>query len=186
VFQSSWRLSNPGDLRRGRVHERISFGSASKVHAMAYYTKVLQPNENVRYVGRLHWMIYRDAILFGVLAVASLIVYFRLSTDQGLIALIVAALFLLLAVVSFVRSWFVRVNTEIVVTDKRIIHKVGWIARRTEEINITKVETVDVRQGIAGRIFDYGTVGIIGIGASWEPLRRVASPLELRNAIIVG
>jgi uncharacterized membrane protein YdbT with pleckstrin-like domain len=98
----------------------------------------------------------------------------------------VAALFLLLAVVSFVRSWFVRVNTEIVVTDKRIIHKVGWIARRTEEINITKVETVDVRQGIAGRIFDYGTVGIIGIGASWEPLRRVASPLELRNAIIVG
>jgi membrane protein YdbS with pleckstrin-like domain len=153
---------------------------------MAYYTKVLQPNENVRYVGRLHWMIYRDAILFGVLAVASLIVYFRLSTDQGLIALIVAALFLLLAVVSFVRSWFVRVNTEIVVTDKRIIHKVGWIARRTEEINITKVETVDVRQGIAGRIFDYGTVGIIGIGASWEPLRRVASPLELRNAIIVG
>ncbi len=89
-------------------------------------------------------------------------------------------------VVSFLSAWFVRVTTEIVVTDKRIIHKVGWIARRTEEINITKVETVDVAQGIVGRIFDFGTVLIKGIGGSWEPLRRVASPLQLRNAIIVG
>ena len=153
---------------------------------MTYYTKVLQPNENVKYIGELHWMIHRDAILFGVLAIASLIVYFWLPTDRSFIATIVAALFLLLAVISFVRSWFVRATTEIVVTDKRIIHKVGWIGRRTEEINITKVETVDVNQGVAGRIFDFGTVGIIGIGASWEPLRRVKSPLELRNAIMVG
>jgi uncharacterized membrane protein YdbT with pleckstrin-like domain len=91
-----------------------------------------------------------------------------------------------LALVAFLGAWFVRVSTEIVVTDKRIIHKVGWIARRTEEINITKVETVDVAQGIVGRIFDFGTVLIKGIGGSWEPLRRVASPLQLRNAIIVG
>jgi uncharacterized membrane protein YdbT with pleckstrin-like domain len=153
---------------------------------MAYYTKVLQPSENVKYIGGLHWTIYRDAILFCILAVASLIAYFSLSGDQAFVALVVAGFFVLLAVVSFARSWFVRVTTEIVVTDKRIIHKVGWIARRTEEINVTKVETVDVSQGVMGRIFGYGTVLIRGIGGSWEPLRRVASPLELRNSIIVG
>jgi uncharacterized membrane protein YdbT with pleckstrin-like domain len=92
----------------------------------------------------------------------------------------------LLTIISFARCWFVRVTTEIVVTDKRIIHKVGWIARRTEEMNITKVETVDVDQGVVGRILGFGTVLIRGIGGSWEPLRRLASPLELRNAIIVG
>ena len=153
---------------------------------MAYYTKVLQPDEKVKFVGDLHWTIYRDAILFGALAVVSLIAHLRLSADQAFIASIVAALFLLLAVVFFIRSWFIRATTEIVVTDKRIIHKVGWIARRTEEINITKVETVDVSQGISGRIFGFGTVLIRGIGGSWEPLRRVGSPLALRNAIIVG
>jgi uncharacterized membrane protein YdbT with pleckstrin-like domain len=153
---------------------------------MAYYTKVLQPNENVKYIGGLHWTIYRDAILFGILTLIVLIVYLRLSGDEAFVALVVAGFFLFLAVVCFVRSWFVRITTEIVVTDKRIIHKVGWIARRTEEINITKVETVDVRQGVTGRIFNFGTVGIIGVGASWEPLPRVSSPLALRNAIIVG
>jgi uncharacterized membrane protein YdbT with pleckstrin-like domain len=153
---------------------------------MAYYTKVLQQDENVRYVGGLHWTIYRNAILLGIVAIAALIVCFDLSGDQKSLALMVAALFLLLAAVSFLGAWFIRVTTEIVVTDKRIIHKVGWIARRTEEMNITKVETVDVDQGVAGRIFDYGTVSIRGIGGGWEPLRRVGSPLALRNAIVVG
>ena len=153
---------------------------------MAYYTKVIQPDETVKYVGGLHWTIYRNAILFAVVAVAALIACLELSGDQKFIALIAGGLFLLLAAVSFLGAWFVRVTTEIVVTDKRIIHKIGWIARRTEEMNLTKVETVDVRQGIPGRIFDYGTVSIRGIGGGWEPLRRVGSPLELRNAIVVG
>jgi uncharacterized membrane protein YdbT with pleckstrin-like domain len=153
---------------------------------MAYYTKVLQPDENVKYVGGLHWTIYRNAIFFTALAIVSMFFYARLPGDQAVIALLATGVFLLVAVTSFIRSWFVRVNTEIVVTDKRIIYKVGWISRRTEEINITKVETVDVTQGVSGRIFNFGTVLIRGIGGSWEPLRRIASPLELRNAIMVG
>jgi uncharacterized membrane protein YdbT with pleckstrin-like domain len=153
---------------------------------MSYYAKVLQPDEQVKYVGKLHWTIYRNSIVFGILTLIAVFFSLDLSGDQRSIALVVAAILAALALVSFLGSWFVRVCTEIVVTDKRIIHKVGWIARRTEEINITKVETVDVAQGIVGRIFDFGTVLIRGIGGSWEPLRRVASPLQLRNAIIVG
>lgn len=152
---------------------------------MAYYTKVLQPGENVKYVGRLHWMIYRHSIAFSMLmAVAAYVTVsqFENSESQRSILLV----FLLLAVISFLYPWFVRATTEIVVTDKRIIHKVGWIARQTKEMNMTKVETVEVEQGFVGRILGFGTVLIIGIGASWEPLVYVASPLELRNAIMVG
>jgi hypothetical protein len=35
-------------------------------------------------------------------------------------------------------------------------------------------------------VFNFGSVLIKGIGGSWEPLRHIASPLQLRNAIIVG
>jgi uncharacterized membrane protein YdbT with pleckstrin-like domain len=153
---------------------------------MSYYTKVLQPDEQVKYVGKLHWTIYRNAIVLGVLAVVVAGFAMTLADDPRSLVLAGAGILAILALVSFLGAWFVRVSTEIVVTDKRIIHKVGWIARRTEEINITKVETVDVAQGIGGRIFDFGTVLIKGIGGSWEPLRRVAAPLQLRNAIMVG
>jgi len=153
---------------------------------MSYYAKVLQPDEKVKYVGTLHWTIYRNSIVLGILTVIVAVFGLSLAENERTIVLGGAGILALLAILSFLGSWFVRVTTEIVVTDKRIIHKTGWIARRTEEINISKVETVDVTQGVADRIVDSGTVLIRGIGGSWEPLRRVASPLQLRNAIIVG
>jgi uncharacterized membrane protein YdbT with pleckstrin-like domain len=153
---------------------------------MSYYMKVLQPGENVKYVGKLHWTIYRNALWFVIPMIALAAFCLYLPEEQRSLVLVGVAILAVLALTTFLGSWFVRVTTEIVVTDKRIIHKVGWIARRTEEINITKVETVDVTQGIMGRIFDFGTVWIRGIGGSWEPLHQVSSPLELRNAIIVG
>jgi uncharacterized membrane protein YdbT with pleckstrin-like domain len=153
---------------------------------MSYYRKVLQADETVKFVGKLHWTIYRNAILLGVAAIVVTLIYLNQTESLRTATMLGAGLLTLLTVVSFLESWFVRVTTEIVVTDKRIIHKVGFISRRTEEINISKVETVDVTQGVMGRVFDFGTVLIRGIGGSWEPLRRIASPLQLRNAIIVG
>ena len=39
---------------------------------MAYYTKVLQPDETVKVIGRLHWWIYgRGAVVLGLLARSS-------------------------------------------------------------------------------------------------------------------
>jgi len=153
---------------------------------MAYYTKVLQSGEQVKYVGKLHWTIYRNAILSALLAAIVAVIGLTLPEQQRSFALLVSGALLLVAAIYFVGAWFIRMTTEIVVTDKRIIHKTGWIARHTEEMNITKVETVDVSQGILERVFGSGTVLIRGIGGGWEPLRRVASPLQLRNAIVAG
>jgi len=150
---------------------------------MAYYKKVLQPDEVVKFVGKLHWVIYRSAIVLGILA--AIAAYSTSGRPEQLGPILVTVL-LVLAAVSFLSSWFVRACTEIVVTDKRIIHKTGWISRQTQEMNITKVETVDVDQGLFGRALGFGQVSIRGIGGSWEPLRWIASPLQLRNAIMVG
>ena len=49
-----------------------------------------------------------------------------------------------------------------------------------------KIETVDVTQSVWGRIFGYGTVVIRGTGGGIEPLRGVAAPIALRNAILLG
>ena len=150
---------------------------------MAYYKKVLQPDELVKYVGKLHWIMYRYAILLIILAGAAAIISPGLPDQVGPI---LTAILLVLAAMAFLSSWFVRVTTEIVVTDKRIIHKVGWISRRTQEMNVAKVETVDVNQSLTGRVLGFGEVTIRGIGGGWEPLRWIASPLKLRNAITVG
>jgi hypothetical protein len=53
-------------------------------------------------------------------------------------------------------------------------------------MNISKVETVDVEQGVLGRMLNYGTVLVRGTGESLEPLRHIEAPLALRNAITAG
>jgi len=154
---------------------------------MAYYTKVLQPDERVTYVGSLSWIIYRQAIALAVLAIVAAAASLMLSdATQRTILLLVAGVVIALAAVVFVARWLNRIGVEIVVTDKRVIYKTGWIRRHTEEMNVSKIETVDVYQGIMGRLFDYGNVSIKGVGGSIERDWAIASPLALRNAILVG
>ncbi len=83
-------------------------------------------------------------------------------------------------------AWIRRKATEIVVTDRRVIFKRGLLSRHTVEMNVSKIETVDVEQGLAGRIWGYGTLLIRGTGAGFEPLAGVGSPLLIRNAIVAG
>lgn len=154
---------------------------------MAYYTKVLQPGETVRVVGRLHWLIFGRAILlFIVAAVLAGATLWVSDPAWQYNVLIVAAVVAVLALVVFIIEWIRRRATEIVVTNHRVIYKRGLISRHTVEMNISKVETVDVEQDILGRLLNYGTVMVRGTGENLEPLRHIDAPLALRNAITVG
>src|ERR1700722_13485525 len=146
---------------------------------MKYYMKVLQPDEHVKYVGKLHWIIYRHSILLAFVAIGAASFSATLSDDQRFLGLIGSAILAILAIVIFLRHLFRQWTTEIVVTDKRIIHKLHFIARLTEEMNVTKVETVVVEQTFWGRILGYGKVIAKGTGQSLEFLDYVASPLQL-------
>ena len=59
----------------------------------------------------------------------------------------------------------------------------GLITRDTIEINLPKVESVDVRQSILGRLLNYGTVIVRGTGGGLNPLSYVSAPLPLRRAV---
>src|SRR5436190_18636721 len=94
---------------------------------------------------------------------------------SGLVAL--AALFWT------VKGWFHRFTTETDVTNMRVVHKTGFIKRRTFEMSLDKVESVDVNQSILGRLMNYGGLTIQGVGEGTEAISTVTSPLAFRNAI---
>jgi Bacterial PH domain len=81
-------------------------------------------------------------------------------------------------------SAIVTVRTsELVITDRRVLIKVGFIKRHTFEMFISKIESVAVFQSMMGRLFDYGTVTIRGTGGSSESFTTIAAPLQFRDAI---
>jgi uncharacterized membrane protein YdbT with pleckstrin-like domain len=72
---------------------------------------------------------------------------------------------------------------EIVITDKRVIIKMGVIARQTRELFFNKIESVDLRQGILARVLNYGTIIIRGTGGTAQPCKFIRDPLQFRATV---
>ncbi|MBS9778144.1 MAG: PH domain-containing protein [Gammaproteobacteria bacterium] len=72
-------------------------------------------------------------------------------------------------------------TTELAITNKRVIAKFGFISRQTVELNISKVESIQVDQSILGRIFNFGSVVVSGAGNPRAPIPGISNPLNFRK-----
>jgi len=153
---------------------------------MSYAKSVLQPGETIIATGRLHWIIYGWAVSYLIAGTVLIVLEYRYWPNDRLIA-ITAAAFGALFLVTFLYAWFIRWITEFAVTNRRVISKRGFIWRESEEMNMDKVETVDIDQSMPGRVLGYGTIRINGTGGANDiSLRRIAEPYALRSAITAG
>jgi len=148
---------------------------------MSYVQRVLQPGEQVRHVSSVHWIVYWPGVAVALLALAAY--WFSGTRYLPGIWRYAAYALALVAIVLLIQQLFQWWVTEIAVTNRRVIYKKGFIRRQTNEMNMDKVESVQIDQSILGRMLDYGDVTILGTGEGFETLRTIASPIELRNNI---
>lgn len=87
---------------------------------------------------------------------------------------------LLVWLVAFIRYK----TTELAFTNKRVIAKFGFVSRQTIELNLTKVESLQVNQGILGRIFNFGTLIISGAGNPQAPIPGISNPMTFRRSFM--
>jgi uncharacterized membrane protein YdbT with pleckstrin-like domain len=151
---------------------------------MSYAARVLQPGETIVYEARIHGIVYLGSVVLVlaavVLAIAA-VVMDNATLRLGLMGAAVIAL--LLGIAQILRAWVKVAGTEITVTSLRVIYKIGILSRSTVEMNLDKVESVLVQQSLVGRMLDFGTVIVRGVGAGLEPVDLVAAPLELHRHI---
>jgi len=149
-----------------------------------YIDDILQPGEKVLYSTNAHWIFYLPAIAAWFVALAFLVLSRMFVGDTPtLLCLSLAAISAIFAIYKMLTAWFHRWTTETDVTNLRVVHKTGFIKRRTFEMSLDKVESVDVNQSILGRILNYGDVTILGVGEGKETISTIASPLAFRNSI---
>ena len=145
-----------------------------------YVEEVLQPGETILFMSTIHWLIYVPGVALTLVGLLGLVSNYG---GGGSILYVIYLLCLAIGLVGMFRAWFQRWITEIAVTNFRVIYKTGFIRRHTLEMNMEKVESVDVDQSILGRLFDYGDVTVHGTGQGFEPLHMIQSPIKLRNAV---
>ena len=81
----------------------------------------------------------------------------------------------------FIAPLIDRWSSEFAITNKRVIIKIGLISRHTLEMNLSKVESINVDQSITGRILGYGSITVIGTGGTTELFHNIANPMEFRR-----
>ncbi len=128
---------------------------------MGYIQDSLSNGEEVRDLFKLHWFAKIWLILWIILAIPTL----------G-ITLIFA-----------LWEWLKLRSIEQGVTNKRVILKRGIISRKTEEMKVASIETVEIIQGVMGRLFGYGDVKVTGRGISDVLFKKINDPMDVKRKI---
>lgn len=138
----------------------------------SYVDSNLNPGEHVVYRGTVHWIVYLPPVVM-VCFGAPLI---GMAERIGLVLTVAGLL-------AGAAAWIRQTTSEFAVTNRRVIVKTGLLARRTIEINISRVESVGVDQDIFGRIFNYGAITVIGTGGTKEPFTMIDNPQQFRRMV---
>jgi uncharacterized membrane protein YdbT with pleckstrin-like domain len=125
----------------------------------SYVESVLSKDEKVLYEGKI--------------SMWSLMGYFI----AGIVTITIG-----IGVLFFIAAFIKYKTTELAITNKRIIAKTGFISRKSIEMNLHKVETVQVDQNILGRMLNYGSLVISGAGNPQAPISGISDPMAFRRA----
>ncbi len=155
----------------------------------SYIDSTLMKNEVVLYRSKPSWVIFLPPAFWFLVAIILFIFgpMFRfinipapgpipVYAYAALVALIFSVIMGLTAYINFQTS-------EYGITNKRVMMKIGFIRRTSLEIFIAKIESVKIKQTVMGRILDYGSIIISGVGGSKDPFDCIPDPLEFRRRV---
>lgn len=142
---------------------------------MSYVDSNLMSGEDVLYKGKIHWFVFIPGTIMLLISLR------LLGLPENTIGPLLGVILLIFSIVSLLKAIIAKATTELAVTSKRVIAKVGFIRRNSIELNHQKVESFNVDQSILGRIFGFGTLVINGTGGGKTPIANIASPLVFRR-----
>lgn len=141
---------------------------------MAQYVDASLGNaERVTYRAGISWVIYLAPVMMLAFGAAWAL------TGGGLPGLVL----MLAGALSGAGAFICKATSEFAVTSDRVVIKTGLLTRNTIEIQLSKVESVQVSQDIFGRLLNYGTITVAGTGGTHEPFTLIDDPLAFRRAI---
>jgi hypothetical protein len=157
---------------------------------MSYLTSTLVPGEVVVYQTRLHWIVMLSNLVtaLALFAVGGVLLWyetthpgFNRTTEVGMES--TSAVLIGCGLLALLAGAVRRNATEMAVTNRRVVVKTGLVRRKTIEMLLNKVESIEVRESTWGRILGFGAIVVVGTGGSTEPFSKISRPLVFRSRL---
>jgi uncharacterized membrane protein YdbT with pleckstrin-like domain len=163
---------------------------ASKGRVAAGAAAQFPSEEVIIFRTRLHWstflaplvaLLITAALTIGLIGLPNLLPVTFDGLGQPLEA--VAGLLGFVSLAWFVARLVTWLSSSVTLTDRRLTAQQGFLSRHSTDIPLGKIESVSVNRGLAGQIFDYGTVGVTGSGGTTERFQRIGGAERLSTAV---
>lgn len=132
-------------------------------------------NNNIVYEARLHWILFLwPALLF------CFAIYVGMRFGQ---LRQVAYFFALFAFLWELMVWVTYHFSYLIIKPTQVILCTGFWIRKTLDIPLNKIESIDISQSILGSLMHYGSLVITGTGGSRQVVHYISKPLSCRRHI---
>jgi uncharacterized membrane protein YdbT with pleckstrin-like domain len=151
---------------------------------MGYVERRLEADERVIFRTRLHPVVLVGAASFAAfieLAAGLVIRHNELSSSANLWVAIGGTV---LAVVSLLPAWMRWRVSELALTTKRLMVRLGLRRRHAVDLPLAGIEAVVVEQNASGRLLGHATVAVHSVDGTVERVPHVAHAAELREAVL--
>lgn len=142
---------------------------------MSYIQNNLQAGEEIKYKADIHWYIFAYPVILLLLSV------FFSSAQTGFFHYV--SLFLLLSgLFQLIKRILLKMDTEYVVTNKKVILKSGILSQDALELVLNKCERIRINQSLMGRMLGFGSI-VVTTGGVTNKFDFITNPIKFRNEI---
>ena len=142
---------------------------------MSYIQNNLQAGEEIKYKADIHWYIFAYPVILLLLSV------FFSSAQTGFFHYV--SLFLLLSgLFQLIKRILLKMDTEYVVTNKKVILKSGILSQDALEFVLNKCEGIRINQSLMGRMLGFGSI-VVTTGGVTNKFDFITNPIKFRNEI---
>lgn len=156
---------------------------------MDNYVDMFEQDEKVVIEQPLHW-IYFSGIFITVIVSIAVMLFFHMTNlfstiiFMGLsVRAVLQVLLVLFILLNIVDSYLNYRASRYIITNKRVIVCSGWLIKNLRDIMLHRIEGTKVIQTIPGRILNYGSVVLYGMGTCVDNLPLLADPFRFRATI---
>ncbi len=132
-------------------------------------------DNNIVYQARLHWILFFWPALLLCFALFLGLRFDELK-EVGMFMAVFALFWGTMVWVTYSFSYFT-------IKKNQVILCTGVLVRKTLDIPMTKIESIDIRQSLLGSLLQYGSLVITGTGGSRQMITYLNKPLTCRRYI---